>query len=205
MSNDHYANIGLLRSEIAAAAARMIAEDGASYDSAKRKAARQVLGNARIKGEILPNNEEIEEEVRIYNELFLADTQPERLLQLRQIALDLMNRLQRFNPYLTGSVLNGTAGEHSDIYLQLFTDSAKDVEIFLLNQNIDFDVSETSHFKGQGQSAETISFMWRGEGVHLMVYDADDLRGALKPGSNGRIERADIQALSQILASRDNV
>ena len=35
----------LLRSEIAAAAARMIAEDGADYGSAKRKAAKLILGN----------------------------------------------------------------------------------------------------------------------------------------------------------------
>jgi hypothetical protein len=36
-----------LREEIAQAAARMIAEDGADYATAKRKAARQMLGDAR--------------------------------------------------------------------------------------------------------------------------------------------------------------
>ncbi|MFX5937691.1 hypothetical protein ABTE71_20255, partial [Acinetobacter baumannii] len=73
-----------LRAEIAAAAARMIAEDGADYGSAKRKAAKQILGNQKVRGEIMPDNEQIEEEVRIYNELFFADTQPARLLHLRQ-------------------------------------------------------------------------------------------------------------------------
>lgn len=200
MTTDHYANIILLRSEIATAAARMIAEDGASYDTAKRKAARQILGDARINGEVLPDNAEIENEVRIYNELFLADTQPERLLHLRQTALRLMDELAHFNPYLTGAVLNGTAGEHSDIHLQLFTDSAKDVEIFLLNKNVDFDVSESPHFKNHGQPVETISFMWQGEGVHLKIYGVDDLRGALRLGPNGRVERADSDSLRQLLS-----
>lgn len=68
-----------LRAEIAAAAARMIAEDGADYGTAKRKAAKQILGNQKVRGEIMPNNEQIEDEVRIYHELFFADTQPARL------------------------------------------------------------------------------------------------------------------------------
>ena len=38
--------------------------------------------------------------------------------------------MQKFNPYLTGSVLDGTAGRYAEIDIQLFTDSAKDVEIF---------------------------------------------------------------------------
>ena len=45
----------LLRNEIAIAAARMIAEDGADYATAKRKAARQILGDARINGDVLPD------------------------------------------------------------------------------------------------------------------------------------------------------
>jgi hypothetical protein len=199
MTSDRYANIALLRNEIAAAAARMIAEDGASYDTAKRKAARQILGGMRINGEALPDNEEIENEVRIYNELFLSDTQPERLKHMRQIALRLMTELEQFQPYLTGAVLNGTAGEHSDLHLHLFTDSAKDVQIFLLNKNVDFEVTESERFSGNGRLVETISFMWQGEGVHLTVFDTDDVRGAFKAGSQGRAERVDIQKLRQII------
>ena len=46
----------LIRAEIAALAARLIAEDGTDYGTAKRKAARQILGNARINGNVLPDN-----------------------------------------------------------------------------------------------------------------------------------------------------
>src|SRR5690606_30890896 len=91
----------LLRAEIAAAAARMIAEDGVDYATAKRKAARQILGNNRARGEIMPDNQQVEDEVRIYNELFFGDTQPARLLHLRQLALRVMEELEPFQPYLT--------------------------------------------------------------------------------------------------------
>src|SRR4051794_18858521 len=121
MSN-YTSNTDMLRAEIAAAAARMIAEDGADYGTAKRKAAKQILGNAKIRGDIMPDNAQIEEEVRQYHELFFANTQPARLQHLRKLALQLMEELAAFSPYLTGAVLNGTAGEHSDIHLQLFAD-----------------------------------------------------------------------------------
>ena len=90
-----------LRAEIAMLAARMIAEDGADYATAKRKAAKQLLGNRKIKGDVLPDNAQIEQEVREYNELFFGDTQPQRLLHLRQLAAGLMEELARFHRYLS--------------------------------------------------------------------------------------------------------
>lgn len=202
----HLTDTDLLRAEIAAAAARMIAEDGADYATAKRKAARQILGDNKPRGEILPDNAQIEDEVRAYHALFFGDTQPVRLLHLRQLALEVMQQLAHFNPYLTGSVLNGSAGEHSDIYLQLFTSSAKDVEIYLLNKNVNFEVSESQHFKGAGNHApvETLSFLLprKGaapEGVHLAIYDEDDLRGSMKTSPGKRAERADIDALRRLI------
>lgn len=189
----------LLRAEIAAAAARMIAEDGADYGNAKRKAARQILGDAKVRGDFLPDNTQIENEVRLYNELFFDGTQPLRLLHLRRLALRLMDELAQFQPYLTGAVLNGTAGEHSDIHLQLFTESAKDVEIFLLNKNINFEVSETRHFKGHHTPVETLSFLWYKEGVHLTIYQPDDLRGAIKTKTGARPERANSIAVQALI------
>lgn len=187
-----------LRAEIAAAAARMIAEDGVDYATAKRKAARQILGNNRVRGDILPDNQQIEDEVRIYNELFFSESQPARLRHLRELAVRVMEELEPFQPYLTGAVLNGTAGEHSDIYLQLFADSAKDVEIYLLNKGIDFDVSESAHFDGRGDDVETLSFVWQNEGIHLALYDPSDLRSGRK-GADGRAERAPLQAIRAML------
>ena len=180
-----------LRAEIAAAAARMIAEDGSDYGSAKRKAAKQILGDNKVPGDLLPDNSEIEDDVRIYNELFFGDTQPARLLHLRRLALRLMEDLAQFKPHLTGAVLNGTAGEHSDIHLQLFADSAKDVEIYLLNKNVNFEVSESAHFADRNKTVEVVSFMWQKEGVHLALYEHDDMRIQQKTGAERRIANAD--------------
>jgi hypothetical protein len=157
-----------------------------------------VLGNTKIRGEIMPDNEQIEEEVRQYNELFFGDTQPIRLLHLRKLALRMMGELAQFSPHLTGAVLNGTAGEHSDIYLQLFSESAKDVEIFLLNKNVDFEVSEGTHVRS-GEPVETLSFLWQNEGIHLSLYDKDDLRRVPKNTADGKMLRADADVVRNLI------
>jgi hypothetical protein len=193
-----------VREEIAIAAARMIAEDGLDYATAKRKAARQVVGETRIEGTWLPDNDQLEEEIREYQALFQGDSQPAVLRRLREIALEWMQRLEAFNPFLTGAVLNGTAGEHSDIHLQIFCDNSKDVAIWLLNANVQYDVSETRHFAARGY-VETLSFMWRPSrneepvGIHVALYNTDDLRGAVRADARGRIPRANAQVLQALI------
>jgi hypothetical protein len=195
-----------LRTQIAAAAARMIAQDGADYGTARRKAAAQVLGVDRPSPNLLPDNLEIEDEVRKYQALFQGPGQAARLLALRTTALEVMDALAEFRPYLTGPVLNGTAGAHDDIHLQLFADSAKEVEIFLLNRNVNIELSETPHFKGaRHDPVETVSFLWHKEAVHAELYDLDDLRGALKPRADGRLQRVDAAGLRALMTSDESL
>ncbi len=181
-----------IRAEIAVLAARFIAEEGAEYGNAKRKAVKQLLGNQKIKGNILPDNEQIEQEVREYNAIFFADSQPARLQHLRRVALDLMQRLAHFNPFVTGAVLNGTAGEHSEIYLHLYTDNSKDVAIFLLNLDMEFEVSEQAGKRNE--SVETLHFFYENEAVHLLIYDFDDIRHTDKQ------QRASADTLAMLIA-----
>lgn len=181
-----------IRAEIAVLAARFIAEEGAEYGNAKRKAVKQLLGNQKIKGNILPDNEQIEQEVREYNAIFFADSQPARLQHLRRVALDLMTRLAHFNPFVTGAVLNGTAGEHSDIYLHLYTDNSKDVAIFLLNLDMEFEVSEQAGKRNE--TVESLNFFYREEAVHLLIYDFDDIRHTDKQ------QRASADTLAMLIA-----
>ena len=202
MTNDAFDDSAQLRQEIAAAAARLVAQDGADYGSAKRKAARQVLGDAPSPPNVLPDNDMIEEQLRQYNALFLADSQPARLFQLRTIALQVMEALQQFHPLLSGPVFNGTAGPHDEIYLLLFAESAKEIHIFLLNKNVVLDMSESPHFKGARYDAvETASFLWKNEGVHAAMYELDDMRGALKAKADGKVLRTDISGLRSLLAA----
>ncbi|MEY4123490.1 MAG: hypothetical protein RL770_71 [Pseudomonadota bacterium] len=120
-----------LTDEIAASAAQWVVEEGLEYGPAKRRALK-VLGLPPRTP--LPNNEQVEAQVREYIELFCADSQPQELLALRQHALMWMTRLAEFRPYLGGAVWHGTATRLSDIYLQLFCDDAKSCEIDLINK-----------------------------------------------------------------------
>lgn len=198
MSNEYPTGTDALRNEIAIAAARMIVEEGADYGSAKRRAAKQLLGEGKMRGDVLPDNAAVEQEVRLHQALFFSDTQPQRLQHLRQIALEMMELLAHFSPHLTGAVLNGTAGDHSDIHLQLFADSSKDLAVFLMDRQIRFELSESPHFKGRADAVETLSFIWQQEGVHLTVYEVDDLRGALR-SAGGRQERLGLNGVRALV------
>ena len=128
--------------ELAATAARLIAEDGFDYATAKRKAALLVLGEASAARGRLPENDLVESELRRYLRTFGGQEHVALINELRAAALALMEYLAPFSPHLVGAVLNGTATAHSALHLHLFTDSAKDVEIFLLNEGMRFTVEE---------------------------------------------------------------
>jgi hypothetical protein len=129
------------RASIASAAARLMVEDGISdIHLAKKKAAR-LLGLPE--NSEFPDNAQVEAELRAYRSLYQDDEHKHMIAAMRHTALELLDLLDQFHPYLTGSVLEGTAGEHSNIDILLFADSAKEVEIFLLNRHIDVGHAET--------------------------------------------------------------
>ncbi|MRD47615.1 hypothetical protein [Caenimonas koreensis] len=188
------------KSEIAATAARMVVEEGMEYGPAKRRAVKQLGLNARS---ALPDNSEVEEAVLEYIELFCADTQPAELAALRRLALTWMERLEQFRPYLGGAVWRGTATRLSDIYIQLFCDDPKSAEIALIDKNVDYEARTVTGFHGEPVEALSLSSVSRelGEsiGVHLLVYDHDDVRGALKPDTKGRPPRGNAAAVRALL------
>ncbi|MCC7059195.1 MAG: hypothetical protein IT508_03090 [Burkholderiaceae bacterium] len=186
-----------LRLEIAAVAAGLIADGGLDYAEAKKKAARQVLGEAGASRRALPDNEAIDEALREHLSLFDPD-HGARVSRRRQAAAELMLRLAPFQPYLTGAVWKGIVAEHAPIHLQLFHDNAKEVEIHLLNEDVDFDVTTSAHFRG-GDDVEAIVFYLGEEPVLLTLYRQDELRGALKGRASGP-ERGDRRALLARLA-----
>ena len=199
MARDNRPKQSQMRARIAAAAARLMAEDGIDdFAFAKRKAARQ-LGASDTQS--LPGNEEIEAELRAYQSLYQGDEQRERIRELREVALDAMQSLSAFRPYLAGPVLKGTAGRYADIDLQLFTDDPKQVELFILNRHLDYDVGELRHYCGdEPRGVPVLRVEWRGVPVNIAVYAAKDERTALKATPSGRpIERAGIPAVSALL------
>jgi hypothetical protein len=188
-----------MRARIAAAAARIMAEDGIDdFALAKRKAARQ-LGAPDT--EALPANAEIEAELHAYRSLYQADEHPERIADLRRLALEAMQLLADFHPYLTGPVLAGTAGPYAEIELQLFPESAKEVEIFLLDRNFNYDTWEGKRFAGdRARAVAVLTLQWQGTPLRLSVFDPRDERLALKTSVAGRvIERAGIAEVSALV------
>ncbi len=129
-----------------------MAEDGiADYHHAKRKAARQ-LGFPEHTA--YPDNAEVEAQLRAYRGLYQEEAHPELIRAMRLSALRLLELLADYSPHLAGSVLDGTAGEHSPIEILLFADSAKEVEIFLLNHGITFE-----HAEPRNERAEAVLVM----------------------------------------------
>lgn len=187
--------------EIANTAARMVVEEGLEWGPAKKRAVKQLGLPSRT---ALPDNDMLEAAVREYLTLFCADTQPAELRALREWALLWMERMEAFRPHLTGAVWNGTATRLSDIYIQLFCDDSKSAEIALIDRDVRYDVSSVNGFHGEQVDALSISSLCKplGEavGVHYLVYDADDLRGALKPDASGRILRGSVDAVRRLLA-----
>lgn len=186
--------------EIAAAAARLIVDEGMDWGPAKQRAARD-LGLPRSAG--LPPNDEVEDAVREHIAIFHADTQPAELLALRELAAEWMARLAEFRPHLTGAVWRGTATRLSNVHLQLYCDDGKAAEIELLNRGLSFDVAETSNAKGRAVDMLILDVpcpaLRERVTLCLSILDFDDLRGALKPDARGMTERGDLAALQNLL------
>ena len=189
-----------LKEEIAATAARMVVEEGLEYGSAKRRAVKQLGVSARA---ALPDNDQLEAAVQEYIALFCADTQPQELQALRQLALEWMERLAPFRPHVGGAVWHGTATRRSDIYLQLFCDDPKSAEIALIDGGVRFEARSVPGLHGEMVDALSVHALCRPlneqVGVHLLVYDLDDVRGALQPDARGRRPRGDAAALRRLL------
>jgi hypothetical protein len=179
--------------EIASIAARLVVDEGMEYAQAKRKAGRSVGRRAE-----LPSNEQVEDEVRSYLQLFCADTQPGELRVLRDMALRWMLRLAEFRPHLGGAVWRGTATRLSAIHIDLYCDDPKAAEIALINLGVDYDAA------GEGDAhylsvAEFCPEFNEPVTLFLAVRDLDDQRGALKPDARGRSWRGDSSALQRLL------
>ncbi|HEY0858496.1 MAG TPA: hypothetical protein VGE16_15640 [Albitalea sp.] len=191
-----------LTAEIAAVAARLVVEEGMEYGPAKRRAAKTVARHS-VRPADLPDNDEVEDEVRSYIELFCADTQPAELAALREVAAHWMQLLAGFRPHLTGAVWRGTATRLSSVHLQLYCDDCKSAELALINLGVSYDVGSLPGPRGEQVDVLTLSSPSRALGesvtVHLSVLDHDDLRGALKPDAHGRSPRGDLAALRSLL------
>lgn len=197
--------------ELASAAAAMVVDEGMDYGSAKRRAVQALGWPARTR---LPHNDLVEAAVREHIALFCADTQPAELRALRELALQWMQRMHSFEPLLAGAVWHGTATRLSDVFVQLFTDDPKAVELFLVNTGIRYDAQTVvglqgmpvealtvwSHVPGLGSAAHAQQV-----GVHMLVNDTLSRRGALLPDTQGRKPRGTLYDVHQLVFTQKDL
>ncbi|RLI20986.1 hypothetical protein DRO54_04920 [Candidatus Bathyarchaeota archaeon] len=91
------------------------------YKQAKIKAAE----NLSVK--VLPSNREVAEELDSLAQELEGEERKQRLIEMRQKALQIMKDLKDFHPKLIGSVWRGTANRKSDIDIVVFHNTPEEV------------------------------------------------------------------------------
>jgi hypothetical protein len=183
---------GGLRAAIAQLAAQiMYGEDVKQYFTAKRLAAKRLLGQAsaktvRYRPQDLPSNGEIKRALLELVTEIEGDGRTQRLFAMRIVALEAMEALAPFNPRLIGSVATGHVRSGSDVDIHVFTWDAADVE---------------AHVRGLGWVHETqrVSILKHGKvmeftHVHvpdlfpleLTVYAPNELRNRPRSSTDGK-------------------
>jgi hypothetical protein len=187
---------------IAAAAARLVADEGMEPGPAKRRAARDFGARAA-----LPDNEAVEDAVREHLAIFAADTQPAELRALRELAARWMRRFPALRPHLSGAAWRGTATRLSALHIDLYCDDPKVAELTLIDAGVAYDVQgPPGDGTSRGNEVLAVAAPCPALGrepvtLFLRVNDHDDLRGALKADSRGRAWRGDLAALERLLAA----
>ncbi len=189
-----------LRRALAQEAARIMAEHGIEdYLQAKRKAANRLGVNDVA---VLPKNVEIESALRAHQRLFERDSHGHRLHEQRRIALDVMRLLGEFQPRLVGSVLNGTATDHSDINLHLFADRSETVAIRLMEIGVPHEFYERRVKMDAERSVAfpALRFEANGRRVDATVFPIDGIRQSPYSPVDGRpMRRADAREVAELI------
>ncbi|MEB4593290.1 hypothetical protein VSS37_20095 [Candidatus Thiothrix sp. Deng01] len=193
-----------LRHLVAEEAARLIYEEGMrDYRLAKQRAAEQLGVNAH-NGSAQPSNEEVEAAIHQHIRLFDAESQPVLLLHHREVALEAMDFLQAYHPYLTGAALEGTSSPHSAVTLFLSADSVEEVMFFLEDQHIPFQIHERKTRLGSKKQEyfPLLRFYVDDVEVELMVFPHDDrfASAPISPVTGKAMKRADRKKVAALLA-----
>lgn len=166
---------------------------------AKRKAAERF---GVTDGAVLPKNIEIEEALVEYQRLFGGDSHTETLHAQRSAALRAMRQLSGFAPRLVGSVLSGTATEHSDVHLHLFADHPEAVTIWMLDQGIRHEVTARRVKMNAERVLEYpgVRFEVDDQAIEATVFPTDGIRQAPVSPVDGRpMKRANTVEVEALL------
>ena len=198
MKSPHFFSSG--QAQIAVLAAKLLRETGLELPAARAAAVQQLGLPARSP---IPPLAAVLAEAQTQLRLFEPE-QAEALLGLRQLALRWMQNLAEFAPLLGGNVWLGLANRHSSVYLDLYAESSKEVEIFLINQGVDYETPDSGEREDQPllRCHDVAPLLHQAVPIYLQVHDAGQRRGALKTrleaGSEQRL-RAEAASLLAIM------
>lgn len=188
------------RALIADEAARIIQEQGLNdFRSAKEKAVARLGLKAAGK---LPGNGEIERALAERNRIFRGNSQPQRLRQLRQSAMQMMWALEIYHPRLVGPVLSGHATEYSAIDLHLFSDPAEAVTMSLNVLDINHRSVQIRHRFRRGEGERFPGFRFDNEGCEFSISVFPEIRrrnSPLSPVDGKPMRRADAREIERLL------
>lgn len=189
-----------LRRQIAADAARIMAEEGVSdFHAAKRKAATR-LGLPETKH--LPGNDEVDAALQEYLRLFHSGNLLKSVRRLRALAAEAMRFLARFEPRLVGPVLSGTVTSASAIELHVTADTPEELGLWLQEHSIPYQQADRRlRFGGdRHESFPAYSFTADGVAVELCVFDRREARETpLSPVDGKPMKRANLREVENLM------
>jgi hypothetical protein len=193
-----------VREQVAQEAAKIMHEQNVrDYQQAKRKACERLGISGKTS---MPGNDEIQRALIGYLELFKSATQPELLLSRRQVAINAMTFLSRFDPRLVGSVLHGTADEHAPVQIHLFADPPELVMQFLLASNISYQLTDRRiQYCDARIENITVCECWEDDTpIELMLFATKALREAPRSPINGKpMQRMNLREVDKLLMSKN--
>jgi hypothetical protein len=199
---------GGLRGAITAEAARLMVEEGVKqYFTAKRIAAKRLLGRVearrvRYRPSELPSNGEIRDAVLALAALIEGPMRQRRLFAMRITALRCLRALSEFSPRLIGSVSTGHIRRGSDIDLHVFTDDLDPLFDRLRALRWPYTTERVSILKGGVVREFQHVHVADDFEVELTVYERRELRVRPRSSTDGKpIVRVKAAALEGILAT----
>jgi len=189
------------RRKLCEEAARIMADQGLrDFHSAKEKACAR-LGIPWNQA-WLPSNKEIEQALKLRLKLFHGEQVQLRATAMLELALELMELLDRFRPRLAGALVRGNLSQRTPVELHLFADEPESIAWYLNEQSIPYDCFDKRFRMRASHYAQIPGFRFFADDtpVELLAFHAKGERQApLCPVAGRPMVRASAQRVRELL------
>ena len=193
-----FKNNNRIRELIAQEAAKIISIEGIrDFQIAKRKASER-LGNSQLGS--LPSNFEIQRAISTFHNTF-SPNHESLINELRHIALEIMEILKEFSPFLTGAVLEGIASTHSPITIHISSDTVESAIMELRNNGIEVEIEQRSlKLNSEYTLLPTLTFTYKNVEVEVVIFNLRQQHQNPKSKTQNRsMQRLNTKALTELI------